>query len=211
MLFPTRLHEAIRRGEVRVAYRTWDHARARAGARHRFGADGVLEIVAVDRVRAGAITARDARAAGYSDAAALLADLRRHAEVAPDTPLFRVRFRYVAEEDARRVMARDSELSAADCAAIDARLARMDASRVSGPWTRATLALIAAHPRRRAGDLADLLGRERLDFKKDVRRLKALGLTISHEVGYELSPRGRAYVDGDSAAMRKARPRGSRP
>ena len=39
-------------------------------------------------------------------------------------------------------------------------------------------------------------GRERLPFKADVRKLKALGLTESLEVGYRLSPRGRAYPDG---------------
>ena len=42
--------------------------------------------------------------------------------------------------------------------------------------------------------LAEKCGRERLPFKADVRKLKALGLTISHEVGYELSPRGQAYL-----------------
>jgi hypothetical protein len=46
----------------------------------------------------------------------------------------------------------------------------------------------------RAGDLADVLGRERLDFKTDVRKLKNLGLTISLGVGYRLSPRGAAYL-----------------
>jgi hypothetical protein len=48
----------------------------------------------------------------------------------------------------------------------------------------------------RAGDLADDLGRERLDVKLDVRKLKALGLTISLGVGYRLSPRGEAYLAG---------------
>ena len=39
------------------------------------------------------------------------------------------------------------------------------------------------------------MGRERLAFKADVRKLKNLGLTLSHEVGYSLSPRGQAYLD----------------
>jgi hypothetical protein len=42
--------------------------------------------------------------------------------------------------------------------------------------------------------LAEELGRERFALKADVRKLKRLGLTLSREVGYELSPRGRAYV-----------------
>jgi len=32
-------------------------------------------------------------------------------------------------------------------------------------------------------------------FKRDVRRLKELGLTVSLSVGYELSPRGQAFLD----------------
>ena len=32
-------------------------------------------------------------------------------------------------------------------------------------------------------------------MKADIRKLKSLGLTISHDVGYELSPRGAAYLD----------------
>lgn len=32
-------------------------------------------------------------------------------------------------------------------------------------------------------------------IKRDVRKLKALGLTESLEVGYRLSPRGRAYLE----------------
>ncbi len=32
-------------------------------------------------------------------------------------------------------------------------------------------------------------------FKTNVRKLKALGLTESLEVGYRLSPRGRAFLE----------------
>ena len=38
-------------------------------------------------------------------------------------------------------------------------------------------------------------GRERLAFKGDVRKLKEPGLTESLEVGYRLSPRGRALLE----------------
>ena len=42
--------------------------------------------------------------------------------------------------------------------------------------------------------LAETLGWDRPEFKLQVRRLKALGLTISLDVGYRLSPRGEAYL-----------------
>jgi hypothetical protein len=41
------------------------------------------------------------------------------------------------------------------------------------------------------------MGRERLAFKTDVRKLKALGLTESLPVGYRLSPRGEAWLTRD--------------
>jgi hypothetical protein len=44
----------------------------------------------------------------------------------------------------------------------------------------------------RAAELAAAVGRDRHRFKLDVRKLKELGLTESLEVGYRLSPRGRA-------------------
>ena len=73
-------------------------------------------------------------------------------------------------------------------------MARLDATSRRGPWTERVLELIAVRPAVRAGDLADELGLERLPFKTDVRKLKALGLTESLEVGYRISPRGRAWL-----------------
>ncbi len=53
---------------------------------------------------------------------------------------------------------------------------------------------IARSPGVRAADLAPVLGRETQPFKRDVRKLKELGLTTSLEIGYRLSPRGDAYL-----------------
>ena len=53
---------------------------------------------------------------------------------------------------------------------------------------------IAARPGVRAADLAQAFGRETQPFKLDVRKLKNLGLTISLQTGYRLSPRGEAYL-----------------
>ena len=56
--------------------------------------------------------------------------------------------------------------------------------------------MIAERPATRAAELASALGRETQPFKRDVRKLKNLGLTLSLERGYELSPRGRAFLAG---------------
>ncbi len=57
-----------------------------------------------------------------------------------------------------------------------------------------TLQLIGRRPQVRAPGLAAEVGRERDPFKLDVWKLKGLGLTISHPVGYELLPRRIAYL-----------------
>ena len=54
-----------------------------------------------------------------------------------------------------------------------------------------------------ASKLAARVGRETLPFKTDVRKLKKLGLTQSFEVGYELSPRGLAYLASGKTRRRR--------
>ena len=78
---------------------------------------------------------------------------------------------------------------------IERRLARLDRASKQGPWTQAVLRIIRDQPEVRAADLAPELGRERLPFKLDVRKLKELGLTESLPRGYRLSPRGRAALE----------------
>lgn len=121
---------------------------------------------------------------------ALVADLRG----TPDLPLYRVRFRPVGGPDPRSALADAADLTREEVTAIDRRLARLDDASRHGPWTADTLAIIAARPAVRAGDLAAALGRDRPPFKADVRKLKELGLTLSLPVGYRLSPRGAAYL-----------------
>jgi ribosomal protein S19E (S16A) len=44
------------------------------------------------------------------------------------------------------------------------------------------------------------MGRDTPSFKRDVRKLKEMGLTESLEVGYRLSPRGQALLSRTSPA-----------
>lgn len=94
----------------------------------------------------------------------------------------------------RERLAAQSRLTKAQIDAITKRLDRMDARSEEGPWTRRTLQLIAEQPGVVSTVLARQMKRERFVFKGLVRRLKDLGLTYSLDVGYCLSPRGRAYL-----------------
>ena len=193
MLFEQRFWDPIARGQVTVTFRRWRRRQAVAGNRYRTP-KAIIQADAVDIVTVDDITDADARAGGYDDVAGLVSDLRG----TPELDLYRIRFHVVDEPDPRAALAADARLGDEARADIDRRLDRLDKASRHGPWTRDTLRLIEQMPAIRAGDLADAMGRERLPFKTDVRKLKNLGLTISLGVGYELSPRGQAYLDGVS-------------
>jgi hypothetical protein len=191
VLFSQWAWEGMRDGSITVTFRRWMRPQAVAGRPYRTPV-GRIDVTAVDIVDESDITTGDAAASGFGSVADLLAALQG----APEQPIYRVRFQMAAGPDPRSELAAAAELSAEDRADVDRRLARLDRANKVGPWTIQVLELIASHPEVRAGDLADLLGRERLDFKLDVRKLKALGLTLSFRIGYRLSPRGEAYLAG---------------
>ena len=177
--------EAIARGEVDVAFRWWTKPTVRAGGTLQTQV-GQLAIRSVEPTTQAAVTVADARRAGFASKAALLKAFPRK----PGSRLYRVEFA-LAGPDPRIALRERAELEPEEVAELSKRLARYDAN---GAWTRQTLELIAEKPETRAGDLATEMGQERLPFKANVRKLKALGLTESLEVGYRLSPRGRAYL-----------------
>lgn len=196
--------EAIARGELTLTFRRWRRPQARVGGRYRVGTN-VIEVTSVEVIEPTAITVEDALAAGYeSPAAALDAILRNQRRTGDaNAAIYRVAFHCLGEQvDPRKELAADAELDSDELSNVTERLETMDMRSRQGPWTRAVLESIDANPGRRAGDLATEHGRETAKFKADVRKLKALGLTISLEVGYELSPRGRVILE----AMRNAVP-----
>ena len=174
MLFPRRVWPGLADGTVTVAFRRWQRPSVKAGGTLQ-SPGGLLSIEELTAIGVDDITDEDARAAGYGDREDVLADLR------PDGTLYRVRFRRIGDDP--RVALRRSRPDDALLAAVG-RL----------PWAPGVLRLIGQRPATVSTVLAAALGMERLPFKQRVRRLKALGLTESLEVGYRLSPRGREVL-----------------
>ena len=189
MLVERRAREGIFDGSVTVLVRRWRRPQATAGHVYRTAA-GRIAVDEVTVIDPATLTDADAGAAGYGCADALRAALRGN----DGDPVYLLRVRPADGPDPRDELAGKAHLSAADVAQLDRRLDRLDRKADAGPWTMSVLTAIQAEPGRRAGDLAEAAGRERLAYKADVRKLKALGLTVSLPVGYRLSPRGEAYL-----------------
>ncbi len=178
--------EAIKAGEINLAFRRWAKPRLCTGTMMRT-AIGLVEVTAVEPVTPDAITDDDARRAGAADRDELVARL---AAARPHQPIHRIGLRF-AGADPRVALREHADLTDDELAQITVRLDRLDRAR-DAPWTREMLKLIEQHPETKAAELAEQTRRETAAFKRDVRKLKELGLTESLERGYRLSPRGRA-------------------
>lgn len=189
---------AIRAGEVDLAFRRWDRPRVLVGTRLRTRV-GLVEVTSVDRVALSRVTASEAHRAGSRS----LAELRDLLAAKADRPVWRVGLRFVGADP--REQLRATLPDDAGIGQIRARLDRLDRASAIGPWTRQALAIIDRSPTVRAPELAAELGRDTASFKRDVRKLKELGLTESLDIGYRLSPRGIAVVDAEAGAPRRDR------
>jgi hypothetical protein len=180
--------EGIADGRVSLVLRRWDAPRAKEGSTQRT-AVGTIRIDRITEHPGGyRVTAAQARAAGYPSARDAQADLDRR----PAAHTYVIEVSYLAPDE-RPDLAADDALSAEDLAEIAARLDRWDRA-ADTPWTRQYLEMIGRNEAVRAPDLAERVGLDVPRFKRRVRRLKGLGLTISLDVGYRLSPRGRAFL-----------------
>jgi hypothetical protein len=188
--FEQRLRDGIHSGAIVLAFRRWKRSQVVPGHHYRTGID-MVEVESVDVVDPSSVDAAQAREAGYASVGELLGDLRGD----PALPVYRIRMRRIDGPDPRDELARAARLTEEDVTTVTARLARMDRLSSRGPWTGAVLTLIAERPGTVSTVLAESMGWERQDFKLHVRRLKELGLTLSLDVGYQLSPRGKSYVN----------------
>lgn len=191
MLLNRRALDGIEAGEIDLAFRRWKRPTVRSGGTLRTRV-GVLAIDAVEPTSERRISPGEASRAGFSSKAELLRSLRHEGR------LYRIEFHRLGD-DPRAALRERAEITEAERAELDERLERMDLRR-GKPWTRGLLELIAERPETPAADLAASIGMEKAPFKRDVRKLKELGLTESLLVGYRVSPRGSAYLAGARAA-----------
>jgi hypothetical protein len=179
----------IKAGKITLAFRKWKRPSVKSGGTLR-NEMGVIRIVDVAPATLASITDADARKAGYADRDEVIAQLSKIDE----GKVYRIKLKYESA-DPRIELREQTSLPDEDFKKIVKRLERLDQASKTGPWTRQYLKLIGKYPERRAGDLADMLHMDKFEFKINVRKLKNLGLTVSHEIGYSVSPLGNWVLE----------------
>jgi hypothetical protein len=188
MLFQTRFHDGIRSGRITSTVRIWKRPHVKVGGRYAFGG-GAIVVDRMRETRLDDITPALARRSGFAS----VVDLLKTAKHGAGERVFIIDFHYDDSVPARAAPATQVP-DAVEVADLVRRLDALDRRSHHGAWTRETLESIRAQPGVRAAVLARKLGRPRDDFKADVRKLKRLGLTISLEIGYRLSPKGEGLL-----------------
>ena len=188
MLIPSAVLDSIAEGSVEAAVRRWKRPTVRAGGTLRT-AIGLLAIDAVERIADDDLDEALARRCGFGSREEVVASLR---PPEADRHLYVIEF-HLAGDDPRIALRERVELDRDELEDVLARLGRLDRA-AADEWTHRTLEIIGERPGVVARELAPLLGLEREPFKRNVRKLKNLGLTESLEVGYRLSPRGQAVL-----------------
>lgn len=186
MQFTKPFKEAIAAGRVTSSLRTWKKPQVRIGGRYNIPPYGAIEVTGLTELAFAAISTKKIAQSGFTDAQAL----RDYLQVQPTDLVYQVDFRYLGKAAVNKPSTANVTLG--ELEQLQTRLARMDGAT---PWTHTALTLIAAQPGTRAADLAPACHMDKPTFKRNIRKLKALGLTLSLATGYEISTRGRQLLE----------------
>lgn len=202
MLFKRRFHDGLRDGRITLSVRAWSRPQVKVGGRYPVHPIGEIVVDAVSTLQLGELGDAEARRSGFASREELIAELNKGSKrtLRKSSTVYRIALHYAGSAPvAGPALADQKALSRSDVDEITRKLDAMDRRSAHGSFTREILCLVEANPEVAAARLAPQLGREKLAFKTDVRKLKKLGLTISLETGYRLAPRGRAYLRAEHA------------
>ncbi|WP_026633028.1 hypothetical protein [Dyadobacter alkalitolerans] len=187
MLIKQKHLEGIMSGNVSLAFRKWKKLSIRKGSLLQTSI-GVVKITDLAETELSKITDEDARLAGYENAQAVTSEL----EKVTNGAIYRIELGYESP-DPRIGQREQKEITNEELEALKEKLLNLDKFSNQGKWTTKVLKAIQENPKLPAVALAAKVNKEKEWLKTNVRKLKNLGLTISHEPGYTLSPLGE-YV-----------------
>ena len=189
MLIKQKHLEAIKAGKISLAFRKWKKLSVKPN--EIFKTDvGRIKIGAVRMILLEDITLEDAQKAGFASDDSLKKLLSEQ----KDGTIYQIEVSFL--EVKKVVIENDfGKLEQAEYLVLKEALETLDKKSKVGKWTRKTLQLIAEHPHVKAADLAVLAKKEKEWLKVNVRKLKSLGLSESHEPGYSLTELGFRYLN----------------
>jgi len=189
MLFKEIHLKGIRKGTISLAYRLWKKQSILEGTLLHTSI-GLLEIQKIEIVEEADITSDDVRDTGFESKTELLQSFQK----VEGGNIYRISVRFHSP-DPRIELRENANLSDQEFDEIQKKLNRLDANSTFGNWTYTILKVIRDNPKKRAVELAKMTGFQKEWLKINIRKLKNMGLTISFDEGYGLSPLGTVVLD----------------
>lgn len=187
MLIKQKHLEGIMSGDISLAFRKWKKLAIKKGSLIKTSI-GSVKIVDFAETDLSKITDDEAKLAGYESAQLVISEL----EKVTNGAIYRIQLSF-DKADPRIDLREQKQISDEELEALKEKLLNLDKFSNQGKWTTKVLKAIQENPKLPAAELASKVNKEREWLKTNVRKLKNLGLTISHEPGYTLSPLGE-YV-----------------
>ncbi len=189
MLFKQIHLNGIKSGKITLAFRRWKKLSVKSGTLLHTSI-GIIKIGAIEPIKEIDITEKDAMNAGFENKVQLLESLSD----LDNGIIYKIKVGYHYEDP--RIKSREqTDISQQEFDFIIEKLNSLDKYSRKGEWTIKVLLTIKDNPNLNAIGIAKLTGFEKEWLKLNIRKLKNLGLTISHTVGYELSPKGKVYIE----------------
>ena len=188
MLFTQQHLEGIRSGAISLAFRKWNKLSVKKDSLIKTSV-GIVQVTDAHPCTLAEISEKDAINAGFTNLQSLQAMLNKYA----GQSIYRINIRYHSP-DPRLELRAQATLTDEQFEQLKSKIERLDKFSKLGNWTIAILKAIGDNPKLKAGDLAIKTGKEKDWLKLNIRKLKNLGLTVSHEPGYTLSPLGVYFL-----------------
>ena len=187
MLIKQKQLDGILSGKISLAFRKWKNLSVKKDSLLKTSI-GLVKIADITETELSQITDDDAEQAGYDNAKTLISEL----EKTVNGVIYKIQLSFHSP-DPRIDLRQKSQITDAELEELTEKLLNLDKFSKQGKWTTKVLKAIQENPKLPAVELAVKVNKEKEWLKTNVRKLKNLGLTISHEPGYTLSPLGE-YV-----------------
>ena len=185
MQFTKPYKQAIAAGTLTRTYRRWKSPQAKVDGTYNIHPYGAILVTSISQLRLQDASIKDIQQSGFDSANAIA----EHLKTSLNETVYCVHFRYIGTDAVKQIDT--GRLPTIELEAISIKLMRMNKTKL---WTHHALRLVRDQPAKRAADLAPILEMDLPTFKRNMRKLKNLGLTLSLETGYQITARGTQMI-----------------